>query len=164
MHTVRSMNTNPERALTEEEYRSLAQFRYALRRFLAFSEEAARSQGLTPAQHQLLLAVRGVEATGAAPSLTDLAEQLQTRLHSVGELVGRAVEHGLVERHADPDDARRVLVTTTAQGREHLEELSQLHRRELRRFRTEMNQVLGAIPEGVQDGPATGVVSPGGAP
>lgn len=136
-----------ERPLTDDEYRSLAQFRFALRRFLAFSEDAARAQGLTPAQHQLLLTVRGAEATGSTPSLSDVAEQLHIRLHSAGELVGRAVEHGLVERRPDPDDARRVLVTTTIEGRTRLEELSILHRRELRRFRTEMNDVLGTIAE-----------------
>ena len=141
------MSADTERPLTDDEYRSLAQFRYALRRFLAFSEDAARQQGLTPSQHQLLLTVRGAEATGSAPSLTDIAEQLRVRLHSAGELVGRAVEHRLIERRPDPNDARRVLVTTTTEGRAHLEELSRLHRRELRRFRTEMNQVLSTIDE-----------------
>ena len=141
------MSTDAERPLTDDEYRSLAQFRYALRRFLAFSEDAARQQGLTPSQHQLLLTVRGAEATGSAPSLTEIAEQLHIRLHSAGELVGRAAEHRLVERRPDPGDARRVLVTTTIEGRSHLEELSQLHRRELRRFRSELIEVLGVLNE-----------------
>lgn len=61
------MSTAAEHPLTDAEYRSLADFRFALRRFLAFSEDAARAQGLTPAQHQLLLAVRGAEAGGSAP-------------------------------------------------------------------------------------------------
>ncbi len=141
------MSTDAERPLTDDEYRSLAEFRSALRRFLAFSEEAARAQGITPAQHQLLLTVRGAEAAGGAPSLTDVAEHLQVRLHSAGELVNRAVDHGLVERLVDPDDARRALVATTADGRERLERLSKLHRRELRRFRTEMNQLLEPIDD-----------------
>lgn len=139
------MSADTQRPLTDDEYRSLAQFRYALRRFLAFSEDAARRQGLTPSQHQLLLTVRGTEATGSAPSLTEIAEQLHVRLHSAGELVGRAVEHGLVERQPDPEDARRVLVTTTLRGRVHLEDLSQLHRRELRRFRDELTDVLSVL-------------------
>jgi DNA-binding MarR family transcriptional regulator len=139
------MSTDAEPALSDEEYRSLAQFRRALRRFLAFSEDAARRQGLTPSQHQLLLTVRGAEATGSPPSLTEISEQLHIRLHSAGELVGRAVEHGLVDRHPDPDDARRVLVTTTVGGRAHLEELSQLHRRELRRFRSELVEILSVL-------------------
>lgn len=141
------MDTDAERPLTDDEYRSLAEFRSALRRFLAFSEDAARAQGITPAQHQLLLAVRGAEATGTPPSLTDVAERLRVRLHSAGELVDRAVDHGLVERHVDPDDARRALVATTPDGRVHLERLSKLHRRELRRFRTEMNQLLEPIDD-----------------
>lgn len=137
-----------ERPLTDDEYRSLARFRHALREFLAFSEDAARAQGLTPAQHQLLLMVRGVEAAGGRPSLSDVAEHLHIRLHSAGELVGRAVDQGLVERVPDPGDGRRTLVVTTPSGREQLEQLSVLHRRELRRFRTEMNQLLHTIDDG----------------
>lgn len=143
MSTVLVVDT--ERALNADEYRSLAEFRYALRRFTAFSDGAARSHGLTPAQHQLLLTVRGAELTDGPPSLTYVAERLQVRLHSAGELVDRAVENGLVERLADPDDGRRALVATTETGRIGLEQLSLLHRRELRRFRTEMNHLLGSI-------------------
>ncbi len=147
MSTVPGMPTD-ERPLTDDEYRSLARFRHALREFLAFSEDAARAQGITPAQHQLLLMVRGAEASGDRPSLTDVADNLHIRLHSAGELVGRAADHGLIERLVDPDDGRRTLVSTTPAGREQLEQLSVLHRRELRRFRTEMNQLLHTI-----DGP-----------
>lgn len=147
MRMVPPMATDPERPLTDAEYAALAQFRGAVRQFLAFSEAAARSHGLTPAQHQLLLTVRGAEARGRTPSLSEVAEHLQIRLHSAGELVARAVEHGLVERRADPTDARRVLVSTTSAGRTRLEELSLLHRRELRRFRTEMNHLLDTISE-----------------
>ena len=147
MSTVPGMPTD-ERPLTDDEYRSLARFRHALREFLAFSEDAARAQGITPAQHQLLLMVRGAEASGGRPSLTDVADNLHIRLHSAGELVGRAADHGLIERLVDPDDGRRTLVSTTPAGREQLEQLSVLHRRELRRFRTEMNQLLHTI-----DGP-----------
>ena len=147
MSTVPGMPTD-ERPLTDDEYRSLARFRHALREFLAFSEDAARAQGITPAQHQLLLMVRGAEASGDRPSLTDVADNLHLRLHSAGELVGRAADHGLIERLVDPDDGRRTLVSTTPAGREQLEQLSVLHRRELRRFRTEMNQLLHTI-----DGP-----------
>lgn len=146
MPTVPVMSAT-ERPLADDEYRSLARFRHALREFLAFSEDAARAQGITPAQHQLLLMVRGSEASGSRPSLTDVADHLHIRLHSAGELVGRAADHGLVERLIDPDDARRTLVTTTPAGRDQLERLSVLHRRELRRFRTEMNQLLHTIDE-----------------
>jgi len=146
------MTSESERPLTDAEYVSLARFRFALRSFLAFSEAAARDHDLTPAQHQLLLAVRGAEAGAGPPSISVIAEQLQVRLHSAGELVARAVDNGVLQRHVDPGDARRTLVGTTALGRERLEDLSVLHRRELRRFRTEMNRLLGSIdPTGVAD-------------
>ncbi len=135
------MTTTP---LTDAEYEALAAFRHALRVFQRFSEEAARAAGLTPAQHQLLLAIRGT-AGGAAPTISDLAERLQTRHHSVVELIGRATEAGLVRATADPTDARRQRVTLTAAGAHHLEALSALHRDELRRFRDEMAALLGEL-------------------
>lgn len=141
------MSPRSEAPLNDAEYRALATFRHALRSFLAFSEDAARDHDLTPAQHQLLLAVRGAEVGSSPPSVSALADQLQLRVHSTGELVARAVDNGLVERLADPADGRRTLVGTTADGRAHLESLSVLHRRELRRFRTEMNQLLASIDE-----------------
>jgi DNA-binding MarR family transcriptional regulator len=127
--------------LTDREYRSLAQFRHALRVFQRFSEEAARAEGLTPSQHQLLLAVRGWDG-GAGPSTSDLADALQLKLHSVVELAQRAEAAGLVERSVDPVDGRRQLVALTPLGSEKLASLSLLHRDELRRFRAEMVDVL----------------------
>lgn len=140
------MSDPDDTPLTDAEYRSLAEFRHALRRFTGFSERAAREHGLTPAQHQLLLAIRG-HAAGTAPSTSELAEVLQLRLHSVGELADRAADNGLVERSHDPADARRSLLKLTAEGASRLDELSVLHRRELRRFRSE----LGAILEELSD-------------
>jgi DNA-binding MarR family transcriptional regulator len=127
--------------LTDREYRSLARFRHALRVFQRFSEEAARAEGLTPSQHQLLLAVRGWEG-GASPSTSDLADALQLKLHSVVELAQRAEAAGLVERSVDPVDGRRQLVSLTPLGSKKLASLSLLHRDELRRFRAEMVDVL----------------------
>lgn len=147
MSTVVPMTPRRPEPLTDAEYHSLADFRYALRLFLAFSERAAREHGLTPAQHQLLLAVRGAEAAGTPASTSLLAERLQLKLHSAGELVERAADNGLVERHVDPDDRRRVLVTLTPAGRGRLHELSVLHRRELRRFRTEMLRLLDQLQD-----------------
>lgn len=139
--------TRPAAApLTDAEYRSLAEFRHALRRFVRFSERAARDHGLTPAQHQLLLAIRG-HATGDAPSTSDLAEVLQLRLHSVGELADRAVDNGLVTRQHDPNDARRSLLELTDHGAAQLDALSVLHRRELRQFRTELAAILGELSQ-----------------
>jgi DNA-binding MarR family transcriptional regulator len=131
----------PPLPLTDREYRSLARFRHALRVFQRFSEEAAREEGLTPSQHQLLLAVRGWDGE-AAPSTSDLADALQLKLHSVVELAQRAEAAGLVERSVDPVDGRRQLVALTPLGTEKLASLSLLHRDELRRFRAEMVDVL----------------------
>ena len=132
------MTTAP---LTERDFRTLARFRHALRVFLRFSEDAARRAGLTPAQHQLLLAVKGWDGEGL-PALSDVAQLLQLRLHSALELVQRAEAGGFVTRETDADDARRSLVALTAKGDRKLAQLSVLHRDELRRFRAEMNEVL----------------------
>lgn len=130
--------------LSDREYRALARFRGALRRFLHFSEEAARAAGSTPAQHQLLLAVRGFPGPDT-PVIGDVAEALQLRHHSAVELVDRAERAGLVTRTPDPDDLRRQHVALTPAGRRLLEELSVVHRDELRRFRTQMVDLLGDL-------------------
>ncbi len=138
--------TDPnDRPLADRDYQALARFRTRLRHFLRFSEQAARAEGLTPAQHQLLLAIRGHRPTGAPPSISDLAEVLLRRTHSTVELVDRAEAHGLVSSHADPADARRRLVTLTPKGDGVLERLSELHRRELRGFEHELAEVLGDL-------------------
>jgi DNA-binding MarR family transcriptional regulator len=128
-------------ALSDRDYRALARFRHALRVFQRFSEDAARAAGTTPAQHQLLLAIRGFRGDGS-PVIGDLADALQLRHHSVVELVDRADTAGLVRRSTDPLDQRRQRVELTAAGRDVLEELSVVHRDELRRFRSEMFDVL----------------------
>jgi DNA-binding MarR family transcriptional regulator len=126
--------------LSDAEYRALADFRHALRVFLRFSEDAARSAGLTPAQHQLLLAVRG--ATDHDPDITELAERLQLKHHSVVESLARANEAGLVVAETDPGDGRRQRIRLTSEGAALLHDLSVAHRDELRRFRAEMADVL----------------------
>lgn len=135
------MTDQSQRPLTDADYRSLADFRHALRRFLAFSERSARDHGVTPSQHQLLLAIRGA-APATEPSTSDLADSLQLKLNSVGELIDRAEANGLVERHTDPDDARRTLIALTSTGHDRLGALSLLHRQELQTFRTELADIL----------------------
>ena len=132
------------RHLSDRDYRTLATFRRALRAFLSFSEDAARQAGLTPAQHQLLLAVRGHPAA-AGPTIGDLADALRLRHHSAVELVDRAEQAELVTRCDDPDDGRRQRVRLTAQGCDRLASLSGEHREELRRFRAEMLDVLDEL-------------------
>jgi DNA-binding MarR family transcriptional regulator len=122
--------------LSMADYESLARFRHGLRAFLHFSEEAARAEGVTPAQHQLLLAVKGMRP-GEAPTIGEIAEWLVLRHHSAVELVDRATTAGLVFRLADPDDARCQRLHLTAVGEGTLARLSELHRGELRRLREE---------------------------
>jgi DNA-binding MarR family transcriptional regulator len=130
----------PTEPLTDAEYRVLARFRFALRVFQRFSETAARDAGITPSQHQLLLAIRGFP--DGEPTISDLAEWLQLRHHSTVELIDRAAEAGLVNRHVDSDDRRRQRLSLTRRGAHLLESLSNEHRAELRRFRTDMADVL----------------------
>jgi DNA-binding MarR family transcriptional regulator len=129
--------------LSDAEYRVLARFRFALRVFLRFSEDAARQAGVTPNRHQLLLAIRGFP-TGD-PSVTDLAEWLQLKHHSTVELVDRAADAGLISRQPDPDDRRLQRLVLTARGAEVLASLSDAHREELRRFRGEMSDLLDEL-------------------
>jgi DNA-binding MarR family transcriptional regulator len=113
----------------------LAQFRYGLRKFLRFSELAARSCGVTPQQHQLMLGVEGFTGRGSA-TISELAEFLQERHHSVVGLVERAVQSGLVIRTQDAADRRVVNVSLTPEGREILSELTSMHYEEAKRLRS----------------------------
>jgi DNA-binding MarR family transcriptional regulator len=111
----------------------LAQFRYALRKFLRFSENAARQCGLTPQQHQLLLGVAGFTGRNSA-TISELAEFLQERNHSVVGLVERAIQNGLVRRTQDPADRRVVVVSLTRRGEIILSKLSERHQDEAKRI------------------------------
>jgi DNA-binding MarR family transcriptional regulator len=129
-----------ERKVTEE----LARFRYTLRKFLGFSERAARSHGVTPQQHQLMLGVAGFTGTGRA-TVSELAEFLQERHHAVSELIGRSVKRGLLYKAADPADRRVVFVMLTRKGAGILSKLSALHAKELAQLRRGLLQ-NGAEP------------------
>lgn len=123
-----------EEELSKADYEALAAFRYALRRFLHLTEEAARAAGITPQQHQLLLAVRGRPGRDWA-SVGELAEALQIRHHTAVGLVDRGEELGLVSREPDPSDRRQVRVVLTEPGMRILERLSVRNRRELAALR-----------------------------
>lgn len=127
--------------LTKQDFEALARFRFGIRRYLRFSEETVRGNGLTPQQYQLLLALKGFPGREWA-TVGELAERLQLRHHSMGELVNRAQAQDLVARAMDPDDARVVRVVLTEQGEDVLGRLSALHRDELER----MSAVL-TVPE-----------------
>ncbi|HEX5236795.1 MAG TPA: MarR family transcriptional regulator [Silvibacterium sp.] len=121
------------RRASEEAVRDLAQFRYALRKFLRFSENAARTYGITPQQHQLMLGVAGYTGHGSA-TVSELAEFLQERPHSVVGLIERAAQHGLVRRAQDKNDRRVVNVSLTASGKGILSCLTMLHQAEAMRI------------------------------
>jgi DNA-binding MarR family transcriptional regulator len=108
----------------------LAEFRYRLRTFVQFSEQAAHNAGLQPQQHQLLLQIAGAPAT-AVPTIAYAAERLGLRHNSVVELANRSVDEGLLERTADESDARRVLLRVTSKGARLLHKLAAHHRSEL---------------------------------
>jgi DNA-binding MarR family transcriptional regulator len=126
--------------------RDLAQFRYALRKFLRFSEDAARKCGVTPQQHQLMLGVAGYTGLGSA-TVSELAEFLQERPHSVVGLIERAAKHGLVRRTQDKADRRVVNVSLTASGKKNLSRLTRLHHEEARRVQEFLGQVSGDCKE-----------------
>jgi DNA-binding MarR family transcriptional regulator len=125
-------------------YRTLAQFRYQIRRFLAFSERAARAHGLEAQQHQLLLALKGLPP-GTAPTIGALAEQLQIRHHSAVGLVDRLDEKGLVTRESDSADRRRVRVRISRRGDALLRKLTNIHQEELSTAGPLLLQTLQAL-------------------
>jgi DNA-binding MarR family transcriptional regulator len=118
------------KVLTQPGYQSLAELRYQIRRFLHFSEQAARGAGLEPRQHQLMLALKGLPR-GVRPRVRELAERLQIQHHSAVELVNRLAAGGLVRRRAG-QDRREVLLALTSKGEKVLRELSIHHKAELR--------------------------------
>jgi DNA-binding MarR family transcriptional regulator len=119
-----------DKPMTSRQYRALADFRYELRRFLRYSEEATRRHGMTPLQYQLLLQVKG-HPSGALATVGELAERLQAHHHGVVALITRCVKAGLVVRRVNREDRRAVLVQLTPKGERQLERLAQLHRDEL---------------------------------
>jgi DNA-binding MarR family transcriptional regulator len=114
------------------DYESLSEVRYQLRRFLHFSEQAARDTGLEPQQHQLMLALKGLPAA-KRPRVGELAERLQIKPHSTVELINRLAAAGYVRRHRGGEDRREVLLDLTPKGERILMQLSLHHRAELRK-------------------------------
>jgi DNA-binding MarR family transcriptional regulator len=132
------------RRVPQSDLRALAAFRYELRRFLAFSEQAARGAGIEPQQHQLLLALGGLPA-GQRPNIRTLAQRLCVQHHTTVALVDKLEERGLVLRERSTEDRREVLVLLTGTGTELLQQLSRLHRDQLRSVGPEVLDALGAI-------------------
>ena len=125
-----SLSEPSTQPLTQSQYQLLAEFRYRLRQFLHFSEEAAREHGIEPQQHQLLLAIKGMPAD-LRPTIKALSARLSLRHHSTVELIGRTMVQGAVVRHQCEEDRREVLVALTPAGEELLQKLSVLHWQQL---------------------------------
>lgn len=133
-----------EKSLTLQDYRSLAEVRYQIRRFLHFSEQASRSAGLEPRQYQLMLALKGLPRE-VRPRIGELAERLQIQHHSAVELVNRLESGGLVRRQRGGIDRREVLLSLTPKGENMLRELALHHRAELRNSAPALLQALQSV-------------------
>jgi DNA-binding MarR family transcriptional regulator len=142
-------DTRPEAkitALDRRDYVALASFRRSLRLFLAFSEDAARKAGLTPQQHQAILAIRGL-ALDSGMTVHELAEQLLLKPQTAVELVDRLEDAGLVRRQRDDVDRRRVFLTLTAKASKILEKLSTAHLAQIRRDAPQLITLLGHVAQ-----------------
>jgi DNA-binding MarR family transcriptional regulator len=139
-----------ETEIPMDEYRALAEFRFQIRRFVHFSEQAAHAAGLETRQHQLMLALKGFPE-GKSATISDLAERLQLQHHSAVELIDRSVRQGLVARCRGTADRRQVFVTLTPHGKSLLRDLSLHHRRELRSAGPALVRTLRALIDETED-------------
>lgn len=128
-------------ALDDADYAALSDFRAALRGFLAFSEARAMEVGLSPQQHQALLAIRGAPAGQA--TIGYVAERLILKPHSASELVSRLEALDLIARRPSEEDRRRTLLALTDRAEVILAALSATHREEIRRLKPLLTDLLG---------------------
>ena len=127
--------------LRTADYARLASFRYALRRFLHFSEAAAAKVGLTGQHYQAMLAIRG-SPQGRGVTINDLARQLLIKHNSAVGLADRLVAQGLMVRERIPENRRKVQLRLTPKGEHLLGRLASIHRAKLRRIGPDINRVL----------------------
>lgn len=132
--------------MDKHDYETLGEFRYALRLFLSFSQQAAAASGLSPQAYQALLAIKGYPGREEV-SVGELAEKLQIRPHSAVGLLDRMEAQKLVKRRQLPEDRRQVRVTLTAKGAALLEKLASAHRDELRRVGPHVAALLKQVEE-----------------
>jgi DNA-binding MarR family transcriptional regulator len=123
------------------DYRSLSDFRYEIRRFLNFSEQAARDAGLEAQQHQALLAIAGLPPHRVA-TVGVLSERLQIQHHSAVELLNRLEKKRLVRRARGTGDRRAVVVRLTARGEKLLHTVTLPHVEELQTAGRKLLQAL----------------------
>ena len=130
--------------LGKHQYETLASFRYALRRFIHFSDEAASAAGITPQQYQALLAIKGYPGRDRV-TVGELAERLQLRHHSAVGLIDRLAADDLATRQPPVQDRRQVLVQLTVRGEKILEQLASVHRDQLTRIGPEISALLDRL-------------------
>ena len=140
----RTQTKSLAKPLTNDDYERLAELRYGLRRFLHWSSEQAREAGITPTQHQLLLAIRS-SRDPRGPTITDVAEVLIIRHHSAVELIDRAQKAGLISRQRDPGQQSVVHLQLTDAGARTLGALSAVHLRELAHLAPTMQTLFAAL-------------------
>jgi DNA-binding MarR family transcriptional regulator len=126
------------------DYEALAAFRYQIRQFLHFSEEAARVAGLNPQQHQMLLALKGLPK-GVEPNVGEIADRLHIRHHSAVELIERLVHKGLIRKQRGDEDRRHVLLEVTVKAERILQKLSLAHREQLESMGPELIKALNKV-------------------
>lgn len=145
------------REISKADYEALAQFRFRLRCFLHFIGNAARSAGLTPQQHQALLAIKGCPGRDEA-TVSELAESLLLRHHSAVELVDRLARLGLVRREVDRSDGRRVLISLTRKAENLLAGLSASHLAEVQQLGPALTPLFRHFEDALRapDGDAAG--------
>jgi len=141
----RNLLTMPK--LSNADYRSLAALRYEIRKFLSFSEQAAREAGIEPQQHQLLLAVRGLPET-LRPTIRTISERLCVQHHTAVALVDKLEARGLLQRERSTLDRREVLLRLTEDGAELLRGLSTQHRQQLQTVGPALLTALQTIAAG----------------
>jgi DNA-binding MarR family transcriptional regulator len=126
---------------TDADFQHSLRFRVTLRRFLRWSEEQAAEAGLTPAQHQLLVAIKGHPGP-LPPAIREIADYLLLQSHSAVGLVDRAEAAGVVRRQPDPDDGRVVRVQLTEKGDQLVTRLTKAHLAELHKLASALNELL----------------------
>lgn len=149
--------------VSPSDYRALAAFRYEIRKFLAFSEVAARAAQIEPQQHQLLLAVQGLP-TDQRPTIRAISERLCVRHHTTVALVDKLEAHGLLQRERSQEDRREVMLRLTPQGSAKLLALSVLHKDQLRAVGAHMLTALGEILGELETSSARPKAQPAGRP
>jgi DNA-binding MarR family transcriptional regulator len=128
--TEMSMATFANFAVPADRLKTLAEFRFQLRKFLSFSEIATERRGIPTQQYQLMQVIAAAPE-GQQVSIGYLAERMVLRHNSTVELVDRAERAGLVRREHDESDLRRSIVKLSPRGEQVLQELVEEHLSEL---------------------------------